>query len=141
MLQILDLTQKNIIATRANDLLGIKDYEKIHPFIHNIINTGKKVRWYFEMDDNTNLDSTGFWEDGIIEVNYGKMNFMHADDLEKIAIVGAKKWEQWMRSVMKPFSAAVIKYFDLADREEAVEWILGENEWSQVEVQRDDTLS
>jgi hypothetical protein len=33
--------------------LGIKYYEKIHPFIHNIINIGKKVRWYFEMDDSS----------------------------------------------------------------------------------------
>lgn len=140
MLQILDLTQKNIIATRANDLLGIKDYEKIHPFIHNILNTGKKVRWYFEMDDNSNSDSTGFWEDGIIEVNYGKMNFMHSGDLEKIAIVGAKKWEQWMRSIMKPFSAAVIKYFDPADREEAIEWIMKEDELKKLEVQASNAL-
>ena len=29
MLQLLDFTGENIIATRANDLLGIKDYEKI----------------------------------------------------------------------------------------------------------------
>lgn len=39
-LHVLDFTQKNIIATSADDLRGIKDYEKIHPLIHNIINTG-----------------------------------------------------------------------------------------------------
>ncbi len=126
MLQILDLTQKNIIATRANDLLGIKDYEKIHPMIHNILNTGKKVRWYFEMDDNTDSESTGFWEDGSIEINYGKMNFHHSDDLEKIAIVGAPKWEQLMRSVMKPFAEAVIQYFELTEKEKAFAWIAGD---------------
>jgi hypothetical protein len=140
MLQVLSLTQKNIIATKANDLLGIKDYEKIHPFIHNIINTGKKVRWYFEMDDNSNSESTGFWEDGIIEVNYGKMNFIHSGDLERIAIVGAKKWEHWMRSVMKPFSAAIIQYYDLADREKAIEWIMNEDEVNQLEVQTNNAL-
>lgn len=124
MLQLLDFTQKNIIATKANDLMGIKDYEKIHPFIHNIIRAGQKVRWYFEMDDCSISDSTGFWEDGIIEINYGKMNFTHSDDLEKIAIVGNKKWESWMRSVMKPFAKATVMYFDLADSEKAREWIL-----------------
>ena len=128
MLQGLSFTQKNIIATKANDLLGINDYEKIHPLIHNIINTGKKVRWYFEMDDCLISNSTGFWEDGIIEVNYGKMNFTHSDDLEKIAIVGDKKWESWMRSVMKPFAKASIMYFDLPDREKAREWILNQEE-------------
>lgn len=94
MLQLLDFTGENIIATRANDLLGIKDYEKIHPFIHNIISTGRKVRWYFEMDDGSGSDSTGFWEDGIIEIDYGNMKFTHSDDIETIAIVGDKKWEK-----------------------------------------------
>lgn len=124
MLQLLDLTHNNIIATKANDLLGINDYEKIHPLIHNIINTGNKVRWYFEMDNNSILDSTGFWEDGIIEINYGKMDFTHSDDLEKIAIVGNKKWEKWMRAVMEPFSKAIVMYFDLPDREKAIDWIM-----------------
>jgi len=128
MLQVLDLTQKNIIATRANDLLGIKDYEKIHPFIHNIINAGDKVRWYFEMDDGTISNSAGFWEDGILEMNYGSMNFTHAEDIEKIAIVGNKKWEKWMYSIMKPFTKASIMYFDMPDRKKAIEWIMSKEE-------------
>ena len=66
---------------------------------------------------------------------------MHSDDLERIAIVGAKKWEQWMRSVMKPFTTALINYFDLADREKAMEWILTENEWSKMEIQDNNTFS
>jgi len=123
MLQLLDLTQKNIIATKANDLLGIKDYQKIHPLIHNIINAGKKVRWYFEMDDCSHSNTIGFWEDALPEVNYGEMNFTHSDDIEKVAIVGNKKWEKWMRSIMKPFSKARVKYFDLDDRQTAFEWI------------------
>ena len=113
MLQLLDFTGENIIATKANDLLGIKDYEKIHPFIHNIINTGKKVRWYFEMDDGSISNSTGFWEDGIIEINYGNMKFTHSDDIETIAIVGDKKWEKCMLSIMKPFTKANLRYFEL----------------------------
>ncbi len=129
MLQLLDFTGENIIATRANDLLGIKDYEKIHPFIHNIIGTGKKVRWYFEMDDDSG--SNGFWEDGVIEINYGKMNFTHSADIERIAIVGVKKWEKSMRSIMKPFTKAKLMYFDLPDREKAKEWILNQ----QVEIE------
>ncbi|MBC5841691.1 STAS/SEC14 domain-containing protein [Flavobacterium sp. F-380] len=124
MLQLLDFTGENIIATKANDLLGIKDYEKIHPFIHNIINTGKKVRWYFEMDDGSISNSTGFWEDGIIEINYGNMKFTHSDDIETIAIVGDKKWEKCMLSIMKPFTKANLRYFELSEKEKAKEWII-----------------
>ncbi|HRL72018.1 MULTISPECIES: STAS/SEC14 domain-containing protein [Flavobacterium] len=126
MLQLLDFTGENIIATRANDLLGIKDYEKIHPFIHNIISTGRKVRWYFEMDDGSGSDSTGFWEDGIIEIDYGNMKFTHSDDIETIAIVGDKKWEKCMLSIMKPFTKANLRYFELSEKEKAKEWIINE---------------
>ncbi|PJE44593.1 SpoIIAA family protein [Flavobacterium soli] len=126
MLQILDFTGNNVIATTANDFLGIKDYEKIHPFIHNIIKTGKKVRWYFEMDDGSSTNSTGFWEDGIIEINYGNMKFTHSDDIETIAIVGEKKWEKCMMAIMKPFANANLKYFELSDKAQAKEWIINE---------------
>ena len=128
MLQVLSFTQKNIIATKANDLLGINDYEKIHPLIHNIINTGKKVRWYFEMDDCLISNAAGFWEDGIIEVNYVNLKFTHSDDIEKIAIVGTNKWEVLMRSIMKPFVRARVKYFDLVDKERAFEWIMNKED-------------
>ncbi|MDP1763690.1 MAG: STAS/SEC14 domain-containing protein [Sediminibacterium sp.] len=128
MLQLLDFTQKNIIATKANDLLGINDYEKIHPLIHNIISSGKKVRWYFEMDEFSISNSTGFWEDGIIEVKYGSLNFTHSDDIEKIAIVGNKKWKKWMHSIMKPFTKASVMYFDLPDREKGMQWIMDQEE-------------
>jgi hypothetical protein len=124
MLQLLDFTGQNIIATKADDLLGLKDYEKIHPFIHNIINTGNKVRWYFEMDDDSNSGSTGFWEDGVIEINYGSMKFTHSEDIEVIAIVGDKKWEKCMKSIMKPFTKAKVVYFEMAEKEKAKAWII-----------------
>ncbi|MCB0776795.1 MAG: STAS/SEC14 domain-containing protein [Chitinophagaceae bacterium] len=127
MLQLLGTTHDNIIATRANDLLGIHDYEKIHPLIHNIISNGKKVRWYFEMDDCLISDTAGFWEDGIVEVKYGKMNFTHSEDIEMIAIVGKDKWKEWMYAVMKPFTRAEIKYFDLSEKEAAMEWLKNNN--------------
>lgn len=66
MLQILVTTQKNIIAVRANDILRKSDYEKVHQLIHKIIRTGKKERWYFDVDDCLISNTVGFWEDVII---------------------------------------------------------------------------
>lgn len=127
-MQVLSLTQQNIIATKANDVLGIRDYEKIHPLIHNIINAGKKVRWYFEMDRCSITNSTGLWEDGTIEVKYGTLDFMHTEDIEKIALVGNKRLEKCMRSIMVPFKNAIIKYFDLPEKEDAIDWIKSKEE-------------
>jgi SpoIIAA-like len=128
MLQILDITQKNLIATRTNDILGINDYEKIHPLIHNIIRTGKKVRWYFEMECATSENSGGFWEDGLLEVKYSKADFIHADDIDRIAIIGEQKWQKLMYSIMQPFTKARIMYFGMTEKEKALQWILAQEE-------------
>lgn len=55
------------------------------------------------------------------------MNFTHSEDIEKIAIVGAMKWREWMQSVMKPFSKSITRYFSLAEKEKAMEWMMDDN--------------
>ncbi|SHM88690.1 SpoIIAA-like [Cyclobacterium lianum] len=116
MLQILEFTKNNIIATRAKDNLTETDIQKIHPLIHNIVNRGKKVRWYFEMENFSGSKLNAFWQDL-------KMDMSHADDYEKIAMVGDKKWQNWITQFMKPFTNAEIKYFELEEKEEAKEWV------------------
>lgn len=128
MLQILDITQKNIIATRANDILGINDYEKIHPLIHNIIRTGKKVCWYFEMESSTSESSGGFRENSLPEIKYSKADLTHADDIDKIAIVGEQKYLTLMYSIMKPFTKARIVYFDMTEKKKALQWVMTEED-------------
>ena len=116
MLQIIELKEKNIVATKASGKLRNEDIEKIHPLIHAILDKGMKVRWYFEMENFTGWDLPGLWEDL-------KMDTAHATDYEKIAMVGDKKWQNWITQFMKPFTNADIKYFNLDQKEEAKSWI------------------
>ena len=116
MLQIIELTKNNLIATKASGKLRKEDIEKIHPLIHAILDRGMKVRWYFEMDNLTGWDLPGLWEDL-------KMDTAHAKDYEKIAMVGDKKWQEWITLFMKPFTNAEIKYFNIDQKEDAKKWI------------------
>ena len=75
-----------------------------------------KVRWYFKMENFAGRDLPGLWEDL-------KMDTAHAKDYEKIAMVGDKKWQEWITQFMKPFTNAEIKFFDLKDEETAKKWI------------------
>jgi hypothetical protein len=43
MLQILEFTKNNLIATKAQENLTEADIQKIHPLIHTIVNRGQKV--------------------------------------------------------------------------------------------------
>lgn len=116
MLQVLDFTYSNVIATKAVGKLREEDMESVHSLIHRITDSGQKVRWYFEMEHFTGWDAEGLWEDL-------KVDPKHASDYERIAMVGDKKWQKWMTRLMKPFTAADIRYFDLSEREKARIWI------------------
>ncbi|HET8839026.1 MAG TPA: STAS/SEC14 domain-containing protein [Flavobacteriaceae bacterium] len=116
MIQILEQTQGNIIATKATGKLTQTDYDKLLPLLNDKLGKYPKIRWYFEMEDFEGWDPKAFWEDV-------KFDFKHAADFDKVAMVGEKKWEEWMADLMKPFTAAEVKYFDAVQREEAIKWI------------------
>lgn len=116
MLQILEQTQDNIIATKATAKLTQRDYEKILPLLNDKLNKYPKIRWYFEMEDFEGWEAKAFWEDV-------KFDSKHANDFDKVAMVGEKKWEEWMTDLMQPFTAAEVKYFNTSQKEEAIKWI------------------
>lgn len=122
MLQILGLVQGDIITTRANDVLGKNDYQKIEPLIHNIVSLGKRVKWYFELEAGITPSLTAF-SDGTAGRYLDKIRLIHAEDLDKIALVGPKYWEQCMRSMVHIFHKARVQYFGAFDKFRAFEWL------------------
>ena len=44
-------------------------------------------------------------------------------DIERIAMVGDKKWEHGVATFYKPFTRATIRYFDQANAAEARKWL------------------
>jgi len=116
MLQILVQTEGNVIATKSIEKLTKSDYASILPILINRLQTYKNIRWYFEMENFQGWELKAFWQDV-------KFDVQHANDFEKIAMVGEKKWQGWMTDLMKPFTKAEIKFFELEERNTALEWI------------------
>jgi hypothetical protein len=67
---------------------------------------------------------TGFhgWEAGALWEDT-KSAIKYFSDIEKLAMVGEKKWQQGMAMFCKPFTKATIRYFDHADIAEARMWL------------------
>ena len=116
MLQILGQTEGNLLATRATGNLTEADFDKLLPLLNNIVERYKKIRWYFEMEGFEGWTPKAFWKDL-------KFDVQHANDFEKVAMIGDKKWEKWMTDLMKPFTSAEVKFFDLEEKEIAKKWI------------------
>lgn len=112
MLQILEFTSDNIIATKADGQLRAMDYEKLHPIVHNILINGKKVRWYLEVTRFEQWADEQFWQ-----------CINHADDFEKICCVGVNEDDKRIISLLQPFRNAQIRFYTMENKGNAKTWI------------------
>lgn len=108
--------EHNIVYTVAEGKLTDEDYNRIIPLLQERLETYGKIRWYFEMQDFEGWSLSALWKDFKFSIN-------NSEKLEMIAMVGDKKWEKELTQLMKPFTEAEVKFFEIEDRENAKIWI------------------
>jgi hypothetical protein len=108
-----------IITVRVSGKLVKEDYERFIPAVERLIAAHGKVRLLFEMHDFHGWAAAALWEDF-------KFDVKHFDDIERLAMVGEKRWQQWMSSFCRPFTTARIRYFESHEADKAREWIRSE---------------
>ena len=108
-----------ILIVQASGTLSKVDYEHFVPETERLIEQFGKIRVLFEMQDFHGWEMGAVWEDT-------KFDLKHFNDIERLAIVGEKAWEQGMSVFCRPFTTAKIQYFDRNQFEEALNWI---QEW------------
>ena len=101
-----------MLEVRVSGKLTKEAYEKLVPVVDRQIKEFGKLRIAFIMDDFHGWTMGAMWEDT-------KFDLKHWKDVERLAIVGEKKWEEGMAVFCKPFTAAKIKYFDHSKLDEA----------------------
>jgi|TARA_R110002096_G_scaffold4954_1_gene23153 stage II sporulation SpoAA-like protein len=116
MIHLLETKKENLIAVKLEDKISKSDVEKLHPLIHSIAEKGNKVDFYLEMNDFHGYDLQGFWADM-------KVDASHISDYGKMAFVGKKKWQKWVAKTTNIFTDSEVKYFNLTDKDNALEWI------------------
>jgi hypothetical protein len=70
----------------------------------------------FDMTDFHGWEASAAWEDF-------KFGIAHLADIERMALIGEKKWQHGMATFCKPFTKAKIRYFDHADAMLAWRWL------------------
>ena len=115
-LRLEKIADHKIAMVSASGKLSKEDYEHFVPEVERLINEAGKIRLLFEMRDFHGWDAGALWEDI-------KFDLKHFADVERLAMVGEKKWEEWMAKVCKPFTMAKIKYFDVSNVDDAWAWV------------------
>jgi hypothetical protein len=114
--EIHDVPVDQYIEVELSGKLSKEDYAKFVPVVESDIRDRGKVRMLVVMRDFHGWTAGALWEDT-------KFDWQHFGDIERLAIVGDKKWEAGMAGFCKPFTSATIKYFDIAQIDEARRWI------------------
>ena len=92
------------------------DYEQFVPEFERLVLQHGKLRVLFDMTGFHGWEAGALWEDT-------KFAIKHFADIERLAMVGEKRWQHGMATFCKPFTKASIRYFDHADAAEARNWL------------------
>lgn len=105
-----------VLGFKMSGKLHDEDYKHFVPVIDAAVAAQGKIRLLALFQDFHGWDLQALWDDI-------KFATKHCLDIERIALVGDKKWEEWMAKVCKPFSMAKIKYYDAQDLATAWQWL------------------
>jgi hypothetical protein len=116
MIEELSRTSDKVIGFKLSGKLHDADYQTFVPRIDAAIADEGKVRLLAWFHDFHGWDLHALWDDT-------RFATTHCTKIERIALVGDKKWEEWMAKVCKPFTMAKIKYFDASEIDAAWQWL------------------
>ena len=116
MIEKLEQSSGPLLAFKMSGKLHDEDYQHFLPLVEQAIQTHGKVRLLAQFHDFHGWDLHALWDDI-------KFSTTHCTHVEQIALVGEKKWEEWMAKVCNPFTMAKVKYFDASQFESAWQWL------------------
>jgi hypothetical protein len=116
MIDVLPNLGDKMLGFKMSGKLHDEDYKKFVPLVDAAIAKDGKVRILAQFHDFHGWDAHALWDDI-------KFSTTHCTKIERIALVGEKKWEEWMAKVCKPFTMAKINYFDVSQIDAAKAWL------------------
>ncbi len=107
-------TQGNIVSVRATGRLTYGDYQHFTEEMERRMRMYGRIRVLMDLQDFHGWDFGAAWAD----FTFG---LKHLGHLERCAVVGDKKWEEWLTDLGKPFFQ--VRYFDRSEEAKAWEWL------------------
>jgi hypothetical protein len=104
------------LAVHVSGKLSREDYARYVPEFERLVQQHGKLRVFFDMTDFHGWDAGALWEDI-------KFDLKHSADIERLAMVGDKKWQHGMAAFCQPFTKATVRYFDRAESAAARTWL------------------
>jgi hypothetical protein len=106
------------LAVHVSGKLAKADYERFVPEFDRLVREHGNLPVLFDMTAFHGWDAGALWEDI-------KFDRKHFADIQRIAMVGDRVWQEGMAVFCEPFTTSEIRYFDHSQADEAREWLCG----------------
>ena len=116
MIEIRSDVPHGTVLVEMSGKLSKRDYAQFIPALERMIAAHGKIRVLLQLRDFHGWTAGALWEDV-------KFDVKHFNDIDRLAIVGDRKWEAGMAMFCKPFTTAEVRYFDMRDAAAARQWI------------------
>ena len=113
------LISERVLHVRLTGKLTDADYQQFVPDLEALIARHGSLRLLVEMTDFHGWQAGALWDDF-------KVYLKHGHEIERLAIVGEKHWQEWMTHMARPFLNSEVRYFDHASAGDARRWVLEE---------------
>lgn len=116
MLEMMKESSGNVVGFKAIGTIKPADYDELVPKFEKLIWEEGTLRVLMDLSEFKS-ESPGAWK---ADLNFGRE--FH-EKIEKLAIVGDKRWEKWMTDFCAPFYAREARYFHTDDIIAAWDWL------------------
>jgi SpoIIAA-like len=118
----LKLAEKNsgkVLEVEVIGELTHADYQSCIGEFERLLHQHGKLRVLYDLVNFHGWEATALWDEIRFDVK-------HFSNIERMAIIGDKKWENWMAEFTKPFTGAQVRFFDSDQLEFARAWVSGD---------------
>ena len=116
MIEKISESSENVIGFKLIGDITKADYDVLVPEVQALVQQGENARLLLDMTE-FKWEKVSAWG---ADMNFGRE---FRKNLEKMAIVGDKKWEKWITKVAAPFYAGEAKYYHSDEIESAWAWL------------------
>jgi hypothetical protein len=116
MIQQLPGSSGNALGFKMIGTIEQDDYDVLVPAMEAAADEFGTVRLLCDLTE-FHWEKASAWDD---DMRFGRE---FRDKIEKMAIIGDRKWEEWLVKLAEPFYAKDAKYFDADESSAAWEWL------------------
>jgi hypothetical protein len=116
MIEKLEKSDGNAIGYRVSGRITKEDYQALGPEVEALVEQEGNIRLLLDMEEFEWEEVNAWGED----LKFGRE---FRKKIDKLAIVGNKRWEKWIAAVADPFYAREAEFFKTDDSDAAWSWL------------------